>query len=46
MLELTGVGLTAAGAALIYLPAGLIVAGVGLAAWALLILDPDGETKR
>jgi hypothetical protein len=39
LIVLIGVALVAVGAACIYLPAGLIVAGLGLAAYGAVIVD-------
>lgn len=41
LMVLLGAALVAAGAALVYVPAGLVVGGIVLAAWALLIFDVE-----
>lgn len=43
-LMLIGVGITATGLALAYLPAGVMLGGIGLVAWALLIFDVGGRS--
>jgi hypothetical protein len=45
LIVLAGVLVVAAGAWLIYRPAGLIVAGAGVAAIGLLAVDVDGERR-
>jgi hypothetical protein len=39
--SLIGGALTAVGVAMVYLPAGVIVGGVGLAAFGLFVIDVD-----
>jgi hypothetical protein len=43
---LAGGGLAACGTALIFLPAGVILGGLGLVAYGLLAIDIDGRRPR
>jgi hypothetical protein len=45
ILTLLGLGLIVTGVCLVYLPAGLVIAGVGIGSIGLFVVNVDGEVS-